>query len=1127
MESYLRGRTTLLGALLLATIGTATAATPPHIINTDLEPLIRAAASSRTQFAVEIAYPVSTASSGSWTTANGLATWRYAVRIPTAVSMSFHAVHGQLPGTATLTVAGATTTFTYHGKDLHHSELWSRIQSGDTLEFSLSVPSPDKAHTLIEIGSFQAGYRSLGLGAQDHPYYRKLQQRATTSGTGVTCAQNYACAVTAANTAPGQATVGLVINGLYQCTGTLINNTSQDNTPYVLTARHCETGTPGGGNPGAAANVTVYWEATTPCNASLGSLYDPTVQTQAGATTVVEQQDAWLIRLDNSPIVSDAQFAGFDAAGDPVQGGYTIHHALGLDKQYTTWFSTALAVQDPSALGVQYVSNFLETVNATGNIGPGTSGSGLFNQNNLLVGSASLGRTNGNGGDGYESCPVPNPTAPNGTNGAADFTSLAAIWNSTADPTSTTALRTLKLILDPTNTGALTVGSTPAATMTFSASTYSVPVGGTVTLTWNAPGASQCTASGGATGDGWQGDFPAASSLAISESTASIDTYTLNCLAGARTIKSTLSVTWGQPQPQISFTGSIAAWTSTPATLRWVSNYSPCSITGGSLSASGLPSSGSITTTQNTTGSVTYQIQCGTGANYLTTSWSVDYVTPSLQLFANRTDLQLGQPLNLGWITAAQSCVPSGGAPNDGWTGTAFGNPLVPGNAGFNPNITTLGTYIYTLTCSSGSLSIQQSVTVVSENNPGYATLSVSPTAETFTNTLADTITLTFASNLYNCYASSDPVASIVSGNPRTPNIITARPLSPGTYTFTVTCDPWDTIIGQVTSAPVTVTVLSPPPPTATMSITPASVVAGQTFTVSWSTTNTQQCIGTGTPPPELIWQEVQALIPTSGTAAVISQTPGSYTFGISCQSIVPGGPATTAQATVTVTAGPKPPPTVTLTASPSSIQPGQTLTLTWSSTNATSCQTSGGGASSLTGWIQLNDPPSGTYTEPASKVGTYTYVISCSQGSQSAQVSATVTVGDPSATGGSGDGSNSGGTSGKGGGGAMSLIELLALATTLICLPGKRGSQILRQFRPRCRPCRPEYIPSSASGNRKAHKSGGPTLAETIPIKPPGEGEAYGTAFSICASTGNSYRSAGRGSNLRVVTEVTPIHVN
>jgi hypothetical protein len=54
----------------------------------------------------------------------------------------------------------------------------------------------------------------------------------------------------------------------------LVNDVPGDNTPYILTARHCETGQLGGGNPGAASTVTVHWDATSTCGATLGSLYD-------------------------------------------------------------------------------------------------------------------------------------------------------------------------------------------------------------------------------------------------------------------------------------------------------------------------------------------------------------------------------------------------------------------------------------------------------------------------------------------------------------------------------------------------------------------------------------------------------------------------------------------------------------------------------------------------------------------------------------------------------------------------------------------------------------------------------------------------------------------------------------
>src|SRR5215472_7086922 len=64
----------------------------------------------------------------------------------------------------------------------------------------------------------------------------------------------------------------------------------------------------GGGDPGAAESVVIYWDATTACGQTLESIYyDDT--TQSGATTIVEQQDAWLIKLDVPPVASDAFYA--------------------------------------------------------------------------------------------------------------------------------------------------------------------------------------------------------------------------------------------------------------------------------------------------------------------------------------------------------------------------------------------------------------------------------------------------------------------------------------------------------------------------------------------------------------------------------------------------------------------------------------------------------------------------------------------------------------------------------------------------------------------------------------------------------------------------------------------------
>ncbi|HLY53237.1 MAG TPA: hypothetical protein VKQ31_09535 [Steroidobacteraceae bacterium] len=495
-----------------------------RVVRTDLEPLIRAAADSAVQFAVPVALSASTADAGSWSIEGDRAIWRYAVQVPTAVSLSFHALGASLPDSATLLVTGAGAAASYRASDLR-GELWSRVYAGDTVELTLTVAAADRANVALRIVGLQAGYRSIGAGVADHPVYRRMRASAGSSDNSG-CVTNYACKVDAGNAAAAAATVALVVANLYQCTGTLINDAPGDNTPYVLTARHCETGRLGGGDPGAAAAVTVYWNAVSACGTALGSIYDGTLVSQTGARTVVEQQDAWLIRLDDNPAVADAQFAGFDASGARFEGGYTIQQAGGLAKQFVSWFGTAFVLTEYDALGTRYVSNFLDTVNQIGNIGPGASGSGFFNSNDRLVGTLSLGRTS-TSSSGYGTCPVTPLAEPNGSNGVADFTALAAVWSSLADRTSTTGNATLKSLLDPAGTGTRIVPSMPVTLVAVGATPPPAPrisfdpgtdirAGQTFNAQWSATNAASCTLTGGIPGGAWGASdqsFPASGSL--------------------------------------------------------------------------------------------------------------------------------------------------------------------------------------------------------------------------------------------------------------------------------------------------------------------------------------------------------------------------------------------------------------------------------------------------------------------------------------------------------------------------------------------------------------------------------------------------------------------------------------
>jgi len=118
----------------------------------------------------------------------------------------------------------------------------------------------------------------------------------------------------------------------------------------------------------------------------------------------------------------------------------------------------------------------------------------------------------------------------------------------------------------------------------------------------------------------------------------------------------------------------------------------------------------------------------------------------------------------------------------------------------------------------------------------------------------------------------------------------------------------------------------SPPPPPSgpkvNLTANPTAVNPGQTTTLSWSSTNTTECTAA--------WTGSKS---TSGNQLVSPLT--TTTYSMTCTG--PGGSAS-ASTTVSVSASGGGSPSVTLTASPVTINSGQSSTLSWLASNASSC---------------------------------------------------------------------------------------------------------------------------------------------------------------------------------------------
>ncbi len=258
-------------------------------------------------------------------------------------------------------------------------------------------------------------------------------------------------------------------------------------------------------------------------------------------------------------------------------------------------------------------------------------------------------------------------------------------------------------------------------------------------------------------------------------------------------------------------------------------------------------------------------------------------------------------------------------------------------------------------------------------------------TATPATITSGETSTLDWTANNSTTCTAPDGVSSDISGTYITPPTSETR-------TYTVTC----TGSGGTLSQDITVTVEAPAP-TVTLTLDPASVPFGKTSKISWTSTNSTSCLssdggGTGT----------TGIFTTSPITSdtyyiVLCMGPGGNASKSMAVTVAPATPVPVVAAKAPVARqAAKPPsrqptpitvdpdaPTVTLTATPSQITYGAKSTISWTSSNSTTCSSTGGGGTG----------PQGSFTVTALARNT-SYTVTCTGPHGSATQSTTVSIG-------------------------------------------------------------------------------------------------------------------------------------
>lgn len=233
-------------------------------------------------------------------------------------------------------------------------------------------------------------------------------------------------------------------SGTYYCTGTLINNTSNDGTPYFLTANHC--------GPSATTSNFNQWKfrfnyESTGCN---NPSYESSINYKdvVGCTKIATGSmdggsDFYLLKLskDKEYFASiGAIYNGWDRGTTGATSGVGIHHPYGDIKKISTYTRT-LTTATYSGTDMTCASSahwkvyWAETTHGRGVTEGGSSGSPLFNSNGLVVGTLSGGSAVCNNTYTYDL-----------------YGKMSYHWSSNG----TTNSKQLKPWLDPNNTGATT-----------------------------------------------------------------------------------------------------------------------------------------------------------------------------------------------------------------------------------------------------------------------------------------------------------------------------------------------------------------------------------------------------------------------------------------------------------------------------------------------------------------------------------------------------------------------------------------------------------------------------------------------------------------------------------------------
>ncbi|OFX59611.1 MAG: hypothetical protein A2046_05255, partial [Bacteroidetes bacterium GWA2_30_7] len=338
------------------------------------------------RFAKTVEVNYNTNNSGKWDILeNGDKIWRIGFYSEAALSLNVIFKKFIIPIGAKLFIYNENRTeilgaFT-NKNQIPTGKLATSIINSNSIIVEYNEPKNSEFSGELEIYKVNHGYKSIESFVQEDTYDK--------SGA---CNVDINCTEGSAWQKEKRAVCKVLIGGTNICSGSLINNTLQDGTPFFLTANHCAT------QPYDEWIFYFNYEHST-CNSSNSSLNQSISGCQLKATSI--NIDFCLVQMStNPPPIYQPYFAGWSLSTSATANSTCIHHPDGDVKKISKDYNPQTIANYGN--GYDYNSHWLISQWDIGTTEGGSSGSPLFDANHRIIGSLTGGQAQcGNSIDDY------------------------------------------------------------------------------------------------------------------------------------------------------------------------------------------------------------------------------------------------------------------------------------------------------------------------------------------------------------------------------------------------------------------------------------------------------------------------------------------------------------------------------------------------------------------------------------------------------------------------------------------------------------------------------------------------------------------------------------------------------